>query len=496
MSEIINPRDRLMQATPTRLLPITLPSNLVIPGLDQLEPNLDRPPAPTNFSAEGSLTHVNLLTGPPTFTQGHGYSRTNIYGAIWTGGPLPTLANAVPVFSYVGQVGSMPSQPATRWHLWASWVSRDGVESLPAGGLNGVVGVTGEDVERLVAAMTGPGKPFVVVNEPTVLSDGTAVPAGTYTSTAFMGRFVAGRGQIGLLAVDDARIASVSVNKLTAGSVQVGAYISSSNYIAGQAGFAMWGDGGAEFNTVTVRGGIVARYGSIGGNTITDGGIYSPNFQSGVSGWGLDYTGAAQFNSISLRGAIMGGAFQGYGWPGNGGGGFYLGPPGLLLGNAGLNRYVQITESGNIYTPGFSVENGQMTINQANVIKTLNIAGNAVTTSVSGSGSVMAQALIWVPAGEVMRISITGTCEMAVGVDLLIDGFVVAQTTAVTGTYWINETDGSNGQQVTFVNPAITMGIRDCFGGAGGRNVVLGVRAIPTDVGIASTRFTALGTLR
>ncbi|MDB5613626.1 MAG: hypothetical protein JWQ22_1279 [Devosia sp.] len=498
MSAIFNPRDLLMQATPTRLLPITLPTNLVIPGLDQLQPNLDMPPTPTGFSAVGSLTFINMQHAAPTFTQGHGYMRTNIYGKIWTGGARPTFADAVKITSFTGQVAAHPTTPATTWHLWATWVSRDGIESLPAGGTNGIVAATGEDVERLVAAMTGPGKPFTVVNEPTTLADGTVVPAGTYTSNAYMGRFVAGRGQIGLLAVDDARIASASAAKLITGSVQVGVHIGSSNYIPGLQGWAINGSGAAELSNIIVRGHIEANSGKIGGNNITAGGIYSPNYQTGVSGWGLDYLGNAAFNSITLRGAIMGGAFQGYAWPANGGTGFYLGPPGLLLGNPGIGRFVQITEAGNFYAPGMSIENGLLTISQLNVIKTANVAGNAITVSVSGAGSNLVQAVMWVPPNETMRIAIDGTCKEATGIELIVDGVTVASIDAGTGATYTDVSDA--GTWTYFPLPAFTMGIRDVFGGANGRGVVVGAVAPPyyaPEPGAASQIvFKALGTMR
>lgn len=80
--------------------------------------------------------------------------------------------------------------------------------------------------------------------------------------------------------------------------------LSSTNYIAGSTGWAINGNGAAEFSGVTVRGTIVATAGSIGGNTITSGGIYSPNFQDGVSGWGIDSAGQAQFNNVVVRGTV------------------------------------------------------------------------------------------------------------------------------------------------------------------------------------------------
>ena len=377
MSVVVNPRDLLLRGTPTRLVPVLLPPNVVVPGLQDLLPNAGIPPAPTGFQAVGALYDVNFRTDPPVFTQGHGYGYTKLYGKVYMGGALPTFADAQALTSFIGQVGSITIGPAVNSRFWVSWVTKDGVEGPPAGGLNGTQGQTGEDAERLVGALTGPGKPFTLVTDPTTLPDGTVVPAGTYTSAAFMQRFVASRGQIGLLAVDDARIAALSATKLVSGTIQVGTHISSSNYVGGQQGWAINGSGGAEFSGVTVRGSIFAQSGQIGGCTITAGGIYSPNY-SEYAGWGFDLNGNAQFNQIKIRGRIMGGSYNAYAWPSDGGGGFYLGAEGLLLGNANLGRYIQFTADGSMYAPGLSIDNGALTINQANVIKTLNLAGYSV----------------------------------------------------------------------------------------------------------------------
>lgn len=76
---------------------------------------------------------------------------------------------------------------------------------------------------------------------------------------------------------------------------------------------------------------------------------------------------------------ILGGSFASYAWPASGTG-FYLGPSGLLLGNYTTGKWFQVEANGNIAAPGFNVTNGIFTISELNVIKTANIAGNAVTT--------------------------------------------------------------------------------------------------------------------
>ena len=363
MSAIVNPRDILMQATPTRLLPVTLAPNVVIPAL---VPDLLAPPAPTGFAVSAAISNLVISHDNAAFTIGHGYLRTHIYGAVWSGGALPVFADAVRITSFAGTVSSHPTNPATSWRLWVTWVSKDGIESGPSGGTNGLAATTGLDAAKMVAALTGPGNPFKIVSSPITLADGTVVPAGTYTADAFMASFVASRGQIGLLAVDDARIASIAVNKLTAGSLQVGSYISSSNYVAGSTGFAIWADGNAAFNNVTVRGIINAS--TINGSTLN-----SAHITSGI----LDIQGH--------NGTDWGYARSLGKWWGDGTNGWVFarnGTDGLTFAEikTGVSRlWMSSWNDCGITFPGISMTAGGLTIDQLNVINTANLAGEAVT---------------------------------------------------------------------------------------------------------------------
>lgn len=75
---------------------------------------------------------------------------------------------------------------------------------------------------------------------------------------------------------------------------------------------------------------------------------------------------------------IMGGAFTGDAWPVKGGGnGFYLGPNGLLLGNANDGKYVRMTSAGDIYASAFSMVNGKLSFT-GDVISTDNLKPEAV----------------------------------------------------------------------------------------------------------------------
>ena len=114
------------------------------------------PPTPSNFAASAGITSIVMTTDPPTFTAGHGYARTKIYGAKYSGtGALPTFANAVEITEFTGAVTAYTTDPATEWHLWATWLTVDGVESVaPAGGVNGVTVTTGQNVASLLKALT------------------------------------------------------------------------------------------------------------------------------------------------------------------------------------------------------------------------------------------------------------------------------------------------------------------------------------------------------
>lgn len=242
------------------------------------------------------------------------------------------------------------------------------------------------------------GSPFFHRTTPTTIN-GVAVPAGTYMKAAYIHDATITNAKIANLAVDDAKIANLSVSKLDAGSLKVGSYISSANYVAGSQGFGIWATGAAEFNNVTVRGTVYANAGVFSGTVYASSGSFtgtvnatSGTFSGAVYASSGSFTGNIYSNTGTIGGVTInenglnGGSFIGYAWPTDGGGGFHLGPYGLLLGNANLGRYLQIEANGNIHTPGFNVVNGTMTVHQANVINTLNIAGNAVTSAVASVG--------------------------------------------------------------------------------------------------------------
>lgn len=114
--------------------------------------------------------------------------------------------------------------------------------------------------------------------------------------------------------------------------------------------------------------------------------------------------GGLQARHVDLTGGhIKTSTYSGYGWPAWGQGGFYLGPEGLLMGNAngGTRGFLQLTADGQIWAPNFRIVGGQLTIDQIDVIKTVNIAGRAVTVPLADTRptydntGIGAQVMLW-----------------------------------------------------------------------------------------------------
>jgi len=169
--------------------------------------------------------------------------------------------------------------------------------------------------------------------------------------------------------------------------------------------------------------------------TVVDGvtvqpGVYMRN--AFIQSLTVDKLAAGTINvAVSLTAAkLLGGQFTAYAWPTTAGGGYYLGPEGLLLGTNGvvvnattmvsgkyyrvisvgstdfttvggansvgysfkatgtpsgtgtvvLESFFQVTSAGQIHAPGFSVVDGVLTIAQINVIGTSNVQPGAITS--------------------------------------------------------------------------------------------------------------------
>lgn len=260
--------------------------------------------------------------------------------------------------------------------------------------------------------LNAPVLPFVVQATPTTIN-GVEVPVGVYMSDAFIQNATITNAKIANLAVDDAKIANLSVSKLDAGSLKVGSYISSSNYVSGSQGFAVWATGAAEFNNVTVRGAVYANTGVFSGTVYASSGSFTGAvYASSGSFSGSLYSNDGTIGGVRINGnGLNAGSYYGYAWPTDGGGGFHIGPNGLLFGNVNLGRYFAIETNGDIHTPGFNVINGTMTVHQANVINTLNIAGNAVTVPSGATSWLGGVAATYVNMTEPGRILLVVTAN-------------------------------------------------------------------------------------
>lgn len=118
-------------------------------------------------------------------------------------------------------------------------------------------------------------------------------------------------------------------------------------------------------------------------------------------------SGEAVFSGSILASSFKTGALTQWGWPAAGSGsGSYLGPEGLLLGNANDGKYFQVGADGNMQAPGMKIENGVLTISQANVIDTLQLAGNSVTVSSQASGTAQSvSTTLTIPPNTTMAIT-------------------------------------------------------------------------------------------
>lgn len=374
-------------------------------------PDLTKPPVPSNFTASAALAHVIVDTDAPLFTAGHGYARTRLYGIKYTSGALPTFSQASLLEDFTGAVGTYPSDPNTTWCLWVTWESVDGVESDPAGGVNGIKVTTGQDVSSLLDALSaaaentalpysslvlrgdfiyvvdnaGANKAslFSIVTAP-ITVNGVTVPAGVYLASAFIQNGSITTAMIGNAQIDDAKISDLAAGKITAGALAVGSYIESSNYAAGTAGWQINADGTAELSNAIVRGAVYASSGTFAGSLQAATGTFAGALSAATG----SFAGSLSAASGTFAGQVSGGsfatgAFTAYAWPASGaGGGCYMDGNGALFGNPNQSGmgWFQITSSGNIYAPNFSIVNGVMTLPNG-VIGTAQIASLAVQTA-------------------------------------------------------------------------------------------------------------------
>jgi hypothetical protein len=209
--------------------------------------------------------------------------------------------------------------------------------------------------------------PFAVQAVPTQIN-GQDVPAGVYIDAAYVLNATIQNAQIADLAVDDQKITSLNVGKLTAGSIDVGAFIQSTNYVAGTQGWRIHGNGFAEFSGVLARGTIYANAGEIGGVTIASSSIKAPSnvgFKTTAPGFYVDSTG--RFFVGTTAGDYL--SFSAASGADNG---LQIKTAGLTIANGNATFAGSLSAA----TGTFS---GTLTADAISAVNTINIAGNAVT---------------------------------------------------------------------------------------------------------------------
>lgn len=123
-------------------------------------PDLTPPPTPVGLVVTAGLTEIYVSWDVAAYTVGHGPGQTNVYGKPWPEDDLsaPTFSEAilVGVAPHALTSYALSTEPATRWCIWLKFQSADGVESAtPAGGANGEQATTGQDVTKLLEALSG-----------------------------------------------------------------------------------------------------------------------------------------------------------------------------------------------------------------------------------------------------------------------------------------------------------------------------------------------------
>ena len=234
------------------------------------------PPSTTNdFTLTSSLTTVFIeLPTQPVYSAGHGHDVTLVYAAPWTvnNTVVPPVNNYESILfenaklldEFPGTFGSFNSDPNINWKIWLKSRTLDGVASVNPSAPKSIT--TGQDVTKLVEALSGPNKPFTIVAAPNNIIDGITYEPGTYTTKAFIIDGQITKAKIADLAVDNAKIDNISAEKLTVGNGTVGGNLKSSNYNKAAStleqgdnqGWFVGKNGYADFHAAVIRGQLTA----------------------------------------------------------------------------------------------------------------------------------------------------------------------------------------------------------------------------------------------
>lgn len=415
-------------------------------GGDPYEPDLTPPPNVTGLAAGAGITSVVVTWDVPTYTVGHGPGAVNLYVVLREpDDPQPTFGDASLFYSArpaaLG-IAALAIEANTRVHIWAKHVTVDGVESPdPAGGTNGVVVTTGQDVSHLLEVLSGAitsSELHAALSARIDLVDGS----GAGSVNARIASEAATRES-----EDDAIAASVTTLSSTVAGNSAALAIEASTRATADGhlgslytvraqvtqdgrtvvgGFGLSGSSGPgagptiDFGVLANRFWIGAPSGATGvaaaqpfvvqttdevvnGVTIPRGvymdAAYIKNLTALVARLGTAWIDNAMIASVSaakiqtgtlwVGGRITGGAFTGWAWPASGTG-FYLGPEGLLLGNYNVGGFLELRANGDLFAPGFNIIGGSASFSGALSGATGTFAGNLSAAGGTFTGNLSA----------------------------------------------------------------------------------------------------------
>lgn len=382
-------------------------------GGDPYVPDLTPPPNVTGLAAVAGINSVIVTWDIAGYTVGHGPGAVNLYVSLRApGAALPTFGDANLFYTAPAplMIAALAVEPNTRVHIWAKHVTVDGVESSdPAGGTNGVTVTTGQDVAHLLEVLAGQiraSELHAALSARIDLIDGVGAgsvnariaaesSARTTADSAIAATVSTLQASVGNTASAIATEASVRANAdghLSALYTVRAQLTQDGRTVVGGFGLSGTSSGSAgpsiDFGVMANRFWVAAPTGSSGVNSIQPfvvqttedvvNGVtippgvymdaaYIKNLQAMVARLGVAWIDNAMIAELSaakitagslwVGGRITGGNFTGWAWPAAGGG-FYLGSEGLLLGNYNTGKWFQVTAEGNIYAPGFYIQDG------------------------------------------------------------------------------------------------------------------------------------------
>lgn len=473
-------------------------------GGDPYVPDLTPPPNVTGLAAVAGITSVIVSWDIGGYTVGHGPGAVNLYVSLREpGDALPTFGDANLFYTAPAplMIAALAVEPNTRVHIWAKHVTVDGVESPdPAGGTNGVTVTTGQDVAHLLEVLAGQiraSELHAALSARIDLIDGVGAgsvnariaaesSARTTADSAIAATVSTLQASVGNTASAIATEASVRANAdghLSALYTVRAQLTQDGRTVVGGFGLSGTSSGSAgpsiDFGVMANRFWVAAPTGSSGVNSIQPfvvqttseviNGVtippgvymdaaYIKNLQAMVARLGVAWIDNAMIAELSaakitagslwVGGRITGGNFTGWAWPAAGGG-FYLGTEGLLLGNYNTGRYFQVTAAGDLYAPGFYIQDGSAVFGGALSAATGTFAGalSAATGTFAGTLSAASITTGTLNVDRIANYALTNTAihqdfnGNQVSAGQTWAGFMSVTLTPPAGASWIGTVD-------------------------------------------------------